>query len=80
MSTWIEVKALEPTGEKIVAAECGCYACNEEIQEGHGQCSTPPDWALSLEAGGVIYRHYDGVWRWFLDAKLERLFDLGGDS
>lgn len=44
---------------------CGCYACDEGVQQGHFACEMPPDWALERERAGKITRRLDGsAWRW----------------
>jgi len=51
-----------------VAGPCGCYACNDEVQQGHTACGVPTPELLEREAAGEIRRSYrDGAWEWWID-------------
>jgi len=51
--------------ELLAATPCGCFACDEGVQQGHFACEMPPSWALEQERAGKIARHYDdGRWVW----------------
>jgi hypothetical protein len=55
-------------GDITVDAPCGCYACTEQIQQGHFACDTPPEDMLAAEKEGEVWRSYvDGRWVWFTD-------------
>jgi len=48
-----------------IEVPCGCYACDEQVQQGHFACSTPPTEMLELEAVGKTIRYYNGTsWVW----------------
>lgn len=51
--------------ELLASTPCGCYACDDGVQQGHFACETPPAWALEWERQRKIFRHYDGgCWKW----------------
>lgn len=51
--------------DRIERMACGCYGCDERVQDGHFSCSSPSPFLLALEERGNISRSYDGgAWRW----------------
>jgi hypothetical protein len=54
----------------IVEAPCGCYSCDNEVQQGHFSCSPSPDELIHAEQKGLVTRsYYSGRWYWFLTEK-----------
>jgi hypothetical protein len=50
---------------KLSAVPCGCYACNEQVQQGHFACEAPPEAVLRMERAGLLVRRLDGSrWVW----------------
>jgi hypothetical protein len=55
-------------GSITVDAPCECYACTEQIQQGHFTCDAPPEDMIAAEKAGETWRDYvDGRWVWFTD-------------
>ena len=53
---------------EITNMDCGCWACNHEIQAGHFSCHVPLPEMLELEENDEIVRSYqNGKWRWYLN-------------
>ena len=57
--------------EYIKKADCGCYACDHEVQPGHFLCRLPSSRMLELERAGKVFRSLrtdetgEQAWRWY---------------
>jgi len=51
-----------PETALVLDAPCGCEACNDHVQPGHGQCSTSPDVLLD---DPNVYKRLETGWGWF---------------
>lgn len=66
MATYLGFDYNNETGE--IDAPCGCYQCNDSVQQGHYLCSPSPD-VLVEDEGNVegCYRYLNqNVYRWYV--------------
>lgn len=55
---------VEDTG-MLIGAPCCCFG---DDHRGHPYCDEPTKELLEAERDGLIVRHLQGVWRWFVVA------------
>lgn len=52
----------------LLDAPCGCYACDEQVQQGHCYCDVPTVELLAAEDAGKIRRQLDNAgWYWVVN-------------
>ena len=59
--------------KRIDGLSCACYACSNEIQEGHVQCNPIDPAALRLEQDGFLSRTYENPRWWWVVINPSRL-------